>query len=47
LTLVAAIHTRLQGMLITIVGIALFVVAMTLMPRLKIERAPVLKAAQA
>jgi prepilin-type N-terminal cleavage/methylation domain-containing protein len=47
LTLVAAIHTRLQGMLITIVGIALFVVAMTLMPRLKVERAPVLKAAQA
>jgi hypothetical protein len=47
LTLLAAIHTRLQGMLITIVGIALFVVAMTLMPRLKVEKAPLLRAAGA
>jgi len=37
LTLLAAIHTRLQGMLITVVGIALFVIAMTLMPRLKLD----------
>ncbi len=37
LTLLAAIHTRLQGMLITVVGIALFVIAMSLMPRLKLE----------
>jgi hypothetical protein len=34
-TLLAAIHTRLQGLLITAVGIGLFVVAMLLMPRLK------------
>jgi prepilin-type N-terminal cleavage/methylation domain-containing protein len=40
LTLTAAIHTRLQGMLITVVGIALFVVAMSLMPRLKLEIKP-------
>ncbi len=31
-TLVAAIHTRLQGILITSVGMALFVVAMLLIP---------------
>src|SRR6266581_4275914 len=37
LTLLAAIHTRLQGMLITVVGIALFVIAISLMPRLKLE----------
>jgi drug/metabolite transporter (DMT)-like permease len=36
LTLVAAIHPRLQGMLITLTGILLFIVAMLLMPRLKI-----------
>jgi hypothetical protein len=47
LTLVAAIHTRLQGMLITVAGIALFVVGMTLMPRLKVERGPALSAAGA
>ena len=47
LTLVAAIHTRLQGMLITVAGIALFVVGMTLMPRLKVERAPALSPAGA
>lgn len=39
-TLLAAIHTRLQGILITGLGIALFIVAMLLMPRLKLERAP-------
>ncbi len=37
LTLLAAIHPRLQGILITITGIALFIVAMLLMPRLKFE----------
>ncbi len=37
LTLMAAIHPRLQGMLITITGISLFILAMLLMPRLKIE----------
>jgi prepilin-type N-terminal cleavage/methylation domain-containing protein len=40
LTLVAAIHPRLQGMLITVVGIALFVLGMSLMPRLKLEIKP-------
>jgi prepilin-type N-terminal cleavage/methylation domain-containing protein len=35
ITLLAAIHTRLQGILITVTGIALFIVAMLLMPRLK------------
>ena len=35
LTLLAAIHPRLQGILITIAGIALFVVAMLLLPRFK------------
>jgi prepilin-type N-terminal cleavage/methylation domain-containing protein len=34
-TLMAAIHTRLQGILITSVGMALFVVAMLLIPRLQ------------
>jgi hypothetical protein len=38
LTLLAAIHPRLQGILITAAGIALFIVAMLLIPRLKIER---------
>jgi phosphatidylserine synthase len=38
-TLVAAIHPRLQGILITGVGIALFILAMLLIPRLKLERA--------
>ena len=38
-TLVAAIHPRLQGILITGVGIALFIVAMLLIPRLKLEGA--------
>jgi len=48
LTLLAAIHTRLQGMLITVVGIALFVIAMSLMPRLKLEiKSPTMPAAAA
>jgi len=38
LTLLAAIHPRLQGLLITVTGIALFIVAMLLIPRMKIER---------
>src|SRR2546422_1922118 len=37
--LVAAIHTRLQGILITGTGIGLFIVAMLLIPRLKAEGA--------
>lgn len=37
LTLSAAIYPRLQGMLITVTSIAFFVVAMSLMPRLKVE----------
>jgi prepilin-type N-terminal cleavage/methylation domain-containing protein len=34
-TLIAAVHTRLQGILITGVGMALFIVAMLLIPRLQ------------
>jgi prepilin-type N-terminal cleavage/methylation domain-containing protein len=34
-TLLAALHSRLQGILMTIVGIALFVLGMLLMPRLR------------
>jgi hypothetical protein len=37
-TLIAAIHTRLQGIIITGVGIAVFVVAMLLIPRMKREK---------
>jgi hypothetical protein len=40
LTLLAAIHPRLQGILITATGIGLFIVAMLLIPRLKIEKLP-------
>jgi len=40
LTLLAAVHPRLQGILITLVGIALFVLGMSLMPRLKLELKP-------
>jgi len=36
-TLVAAIHTRLQGILITAVGMAMFIVAMLLIPRMKLN----------
>jgi prepilin-type N-terminal cleavage/methylation domain-containing protein len=39
-TLLAAVHPRLQGLLITASGIVLFIVAMLLIPRLKIARAP-------
>jgi hypothetical protein len=39
-TLVAAIHPRLQGILITATGIAVFIIAMLLIPRLKRESAP-------
>jgi len=35
MTLLAAIHPRLQGLLISVVGMALFIVAMVLMPRLQ------------
>src|SRR6266498_2419430 len=37
LTLSAAIHPRLQGILITATGIALFIVAMLLIPRLRLK----------
>jgi prepilin-type N-terminal cleavage/methylation domain-containing protein len=37
-TLVAAIHTRLQGILITSVGMALFILAMLLIPKMRFER---------
>jgi prepilin-type N-terminal cleavage/methylation domain-containing protein len=39
-TLLAAIHTRLQGILITGTGIALFIAAMLLVPRFKLDRPP-------
>lgn len=38
MTLLAAIHTRLQGILITVIAIAVFVMAMLLLPRIKRER---------
>ena len=38
ITLLAATHTRLQGILITTVGLALFIVAMLLIPRMQIAR---------
>lgn len=44
-TLLAAIHPRLQGLLITITGMGLFIVAMQLIPRLKYERLNVAQAA--
>ena len=37
LTLVAAIHTRLQGILITGTAIGFFIVAMLLIPRIKLD----------
>jgi len=37
LTLTAAVHARLQGILITVAGLALFIIAMLLMPRIKFE----------
>ena len=36
-TLIAAIHTRLQGILITSMGMAMFIVAMLLIPRMKLN----------
>jgi prepilin-type N-terminal cleavage/methylation domain-containing protein len=42
LTLIAAIHPRLQGIIITAAGIALFIVAMLLIPRMKIENGAIL-----
>jgi hypothetical protein len=39
-TLIAAVHTRLQGILITGTGIFVFIVAMLLLPRLKQEIKP-------
>ena len=39
-TLLAAIHTRLQGILITGAGIALFIGAMLLLPRFNLDRPP-------
>jgi hypothetical protein len=38
LTLLAAVHTRLQGIIITGTGMALFIVTMLLMPRIRFER---------
>jgi hypothetical protein len=38
-TLIAAIHTRLQGILITATGMAVFIAAMLLIPRLKRQKA--------
>jgi hypothetical protein len=38
LTIVAAIQTRLQGLLITGTGLLFFIVAMLLIPRLKVEK---------
>lgn len=38
LTITAAIHTRLQGLLITSVGLVMFIVAMLLIPKMKRER---------
>jgi hypothetical protein len=40
ITLEAALHTRLQGLLITIVALALFIVMMLIMPRLKFGQSP-------
>jgi hypothetical protein len=38
-TLLAAVRPRLQGILITATGIAFFIFAMLLMPRLKLQHA--------
>jgi prepilin-type N-terminal cleavage/methylation domain-containing protein len=43
LTLIAAIHKRLQGILITVTALILFVVAMLLIPRMKRNEAPKLQ----
>jgi prepilin-type N-terminal cleavage/methylation domain-containing protein len=39
-TLLAALHPHLQGLLITAVGITLFIVAMLLIPRIKLQTPP-------
>jgi len=39
-TLVAAIHTRLQGILITGMSMAVFIVSMLLIPRMKRDKPP-------
>jgi prepilin-type N-terminal cleavage/methylation domain-containing protein len=39
-TLLATIQTRLQGLLITCTGVALFIVAMLLLPKMKLGRTP-------
>jgi len=41
-TLLATIQTRLQGLLITCTGVALFIVAMLLLPRMNLGKPPVL-----
>jgi prepilin-type N-terminal cleavage/methylation domain-containing protein len=38
LTLLAAVHTRLQGILGAVTGLALFVIAMLLLPRIRFDR---------
>jgi phosphate starvation-inducible membrane PsiE len=38
LTLLTAIHPRLQGIIITAVALGLFILAMMLIPRMRIER---------
>ncbi len=45
-TLLAALHPHLQGLLITAVGITLFIVAMLLIPKMQAQRAPKLAQAQ-
>ena len=44
-TLLGAIHRQLQGILITCAGLALFVVAMLLMPRLRLGKLPSMRVA--
>ena len=39
-TLVCAIHPRLQGMLVTSTGLVLFIVTMLLLPRMRLNRLP-------
>ena len=39
-TLLAALHPHLQGILITAVGITLFIVAMLLIPKMQLQRTP-------
>jgi prepilin-type N-terminal cleavage/methylation domain-containing protein len=39
-TLLAALHPHLQGILITAVGITLFIVAMLLIPKMQLQRGP-------